>query len=93
MQGVTLVDTAVLQNLIDKVGEMQELVMNQKPDRYVSSKEAAVIMGFSEVWVCKNKALIGFSTIGTAIRFKLSDIEKFMADNYFKIQTKRRGKA
>ena len=90
MKGISIVETAVLQTLIERIEELQSVVLNQMPDRYLSSKEAAAIIGFSEQWICNNKKYIGFSTIGTSIRFRLSDITKYMEGNYFKMENKRR---
>ncbi|MEO6522189.1 MAG: helix-turn-helix domain-containing protein [Mucilaginibacter sp.] len=92
MEGISLVETSTLETLISEVRGLRDTVLSGKPDRYLSSSDAAAMMGFSEVWICNNKQHIGYSTIGKSIRFKVRDIEAYMEANYFKIQSKRKGK-
>ena len=95
MNGVTLFETPAVLELIEKIAQLSERVeaMHQELKtmaeiKFLNSKEAAEMMGFSEVWICNNKQHIGYSNIGKSIRFKVSDIEAYMEQNYFK--TKRR---
>lgn len=89
MEGVSLVETATLNQLISEVRLLAAKV-NTDNNKYLSSAEAAEMMGFSEVWICNNKQNIGYSTIGKSIRFKVKDIEAYMEANYFKTKSPRR---
>jgi hypothetical protein len=93
MNGVTLFETPAILELIQKITILNERVEAmhlelRDRNKYLNSKEAAGMMGFSEVWICNNKQHIGYSNIRKSIRFKVSDIEAYMEQNYFK--TKRR---
>lgn len=44
------------------------------------------LTGFSSKWVNDNKHLIRFSTVGGCLRFKRTDVEQLIEENYFKAQ-------
>jgi excisionase family DNA binding protein len=92
MEGISLVETKVLQALIDKVDAIQGYVekVTSKDNPYMTIEETAQTMGFTKVWVINNKHDIGFSSIGRSIRFKRKDVEAYMEQNYFKSKSPRR---
>jgi hypothetical protein len=97
MEGITLVETETLNQLIGEVRDMKafvakaayELSESKKP--YLSVTEAMQFTGFGKSWVMENKHLIGYSTVGGCLRFKRKDIEAYMEANYFKAKINRRG--
>jgi len=56
---------------------------------YLTVAEVAELTGFSKGWVNEHKSDIGFSSIGSSLRFKRKDVDEFMEENYFKIPKKR----
>jgi len=96
MEGVTIVETKVLQELIFKLETLsgrveamyQELDGTRKP--YLTLREASAFIGFSMAWVNDHKFDIGCSTVGGQVRFKRKDIDWFMQQEYYKSKTPRR---
>lgn len=95
MQGVSIVETATLVALINKVENLEGMVsstLNQLKDKskpYLSTAEVMLLTGFSKNWVLLNKDKIGFSKLGKDLIFKRSDVADYIEQNYFKIKTKR----
>lgn len=96
MNGVSIVETATLERLIDKVEELKSTVtdtLSQLADTkkpYLSAQEVMELTGFGKTWLNANKQDIGFSTVGGALRFKRKDVEEYMNQNYFKAKATRR---
>lgn len=96
MEGVSIVETATLLNLISTVERLEKTVTGtlavlkdtQKP--YLSSQEVMEITGFGKRWLNDNKQDIGFSTVGRCLRFKRKDLEEYMSQNYFKTKKPKR---
>lgn len=95
MEGVSIVETAVLKQLIDKIENLEgmvtstltELKESKKP--YLSTEEVMLLTGFKKNWVLLNKAKIGFSKLGKDLIFKRTDVEEFINQNYFKLKNKQ----
>ncbi|TBO35946.1 helix-turn-helix domain-containing protein [Pedobacter kyonggii] len=91
MEGVSIVETAVLKELINKIENLEVMVsatLNQLKDSrkpYLSTEEVRDMTGFGKNWVQLNKNKIGFSKPGKELIFKRSDVDEFMSKNYFKI--------
>jgi hypothetical protein len=96
MEGVTILETKVLQELIDKIIKLSESVeaIRQELDgtrkTYLTLKEASAFIGFSTAWVNEHKFDIGCSTVGGQVRFKRKDVDWFMQQEYYKSKTPRR---
>jgi hypothetical protein len=96
MEGISLVETQTMQALIAEVKDMKavvvtalaELASSKKP--YLTAQEVMEITGFGHNWLHQHKQDIGYSTIGTSIRFKRKDVEAYMEANYFKSKAPRR---
>jgi len=90
MNGVTIIETEVLNRLIATVETMHSQMsaiadqMHSHTKPYLSVTDVCAFTGFGKTWVNDNKADIGFSSIGAAIRFKRADVVSFMDANYFK---------
>ena len=90
MEGISLVETKTLQALIFSVEDMKmtvistlaELKDTKKP--YLTAQDVMELTGFGKTWVNDNKQDIGFSTVGGCLRFKRTDVEEYMNQNYFK---------
>lgn len=90
MEGVTILPTETLQNLISKIDMMseqfnqvaQELKESKSP--YMNSKQVMAITGNGKTWLNDNKHLIGFSKKNGQLTFKRSDVMEFMERNYYK---------
>lgn len=95
MEGVSLVETKVLQALIGSISELKDTVMStvaelkdaKKP--YLTANELMEMTGFGKTWVNDNKHIIGFSTIGGCLRFKRKDVVEFMEENYYKLKVNK----
>ncbi|WPU91847.1 helix-turn-helix domain-containing protein [Mucilaginibacter sabulilitoris] len=92
MEGISLVETKTLQDLILEIKSLKDSVAksNTETDRYLNSQEAAKVIGVSEAWMCKIKQDIGYTSIGKIVRFKRSDLIAYMEANYFKTKSPRR---
>lgn len=90
MQGVSIVETAVLQALIFKVEALEDKVMStleeiqeaKKP--YLTLKEAGVLLNKSEKWMHTNKHEIGCSRTGGDWLFQRKHIINYINQSYFK---------
>ena len=95
MEGVSIVNTAVLEALIGKVTNMETTMLNtlaelkdaKKP--YLTAHDLMEITGFGKTWVNDNKQDIGFTTVGGCLRFKRKDVEEYMQQHYFKAKKRR----
>lgn len=94
MEGVSIVETAVLKQLIDKIENLEHMVssaLNQLKDfqkPYLSAEDVREMTGFSKNWIQLNKNKIGFSKPGKELIFKRKDVEEFLEQNYFKLPKK-----
>jgi len=96
MEGITIIETAAFQELLSKIESMtkvieivdQELKGALKP--YLTVAEVASLTGFGKSWVMDHKSEIGYSTIGSSLRFKRKDVDEFMEERYFKNKSPRR---
>ncbi|MBC7566362.1 MAG: helix-turn-helix domain-containing protein [Pedobacter sp.] len=92
---VLVIEAEAYKNLINQFTEMKEFMQkltdqmyaNTKP--YLSVTEVCALTGFGKTWVNDNKADIGFSSVGGAIRFKRNDVTEYMEANYFKSKIRR----
>jgi excisionase family DNA binding protein len=95
MEGVTLIETAALQDLIGSIERMELIVtstvaeLKKSKNPYLTTADVTELTGFGPKWVQDNKAAIGFSMIGNHCRFKRSDVEEFMEQNYFKSKKRK----
>jgi hypothetical protein len=90
MEGISLVETASLQALITSIEDMKMTVVstmeelkNAKKD-YLTVREVMEITGFTKQWVTNYKQNIGFTCVGSHLRFKRQDVEDFMNRFYVK---------
>jgi hypothetical protein len=96
MNGLTVVETEVLQALIVKLDRVEKLFtdtaaqLKETKKPYLTAQEVMEVTGFGKSWLNDNKQNIGFSTVGGCLRFKRSDVEAFMSTNYFKTKAPRR---
>lgn len=96
MEGVSIVNTEVLESLIGSVTDLKESVLltmaelkdAKKP--YLTANDVMQVTGFGKTWVNDNKHLIGFSTVGGCLRFKRKDVEEYMEQNYFKAKKSKK---
>jgi hypothetical protein len=96
MQGVSIIETETLLNLINKVEKLEQTVVgtlasladSKKP--YLTAHEVMDLTGFGKTWLNDNKQDIGYSMVGGCLRFKRKDLESYMESNYFKTKAPRR---
>lgn len=96
MNGVSIIETATLERLINKLDNMEsvftstiaQLKSTKKP--YYTAQEVMEVTGFGKTWLNDNKQYIGFSNVGGCLRFKREDVEEFMNTNYFKAKSNHR---
>jgi hypothetical protein len=95
MEGVSIVETATLVELIHKVENLEGMVsstLNQLRDSrkpYLSAEDVMEMTGFGKKWIQLNKDKIGFSKPGKELIFKRTDVDEFITKNYFKLKTSR----
>lgn len=90
INGLSLVETKALQDLIDEVTHLKstvletisELKSTKKP--YLTINEVVDFTGLSRSSIHKFRDEIGHTTSGGCVRFKRKDVEEFMEENYFK---------
>lgn len=63
---------------------IQKSESNRDKDRWLTPKEVAAYVGFTTAWVKERSAIIGASQDSRGLRYKKSDVEKFMQSRYFK---------
>lgn len=67
----------LIQAMFEKMSEAAQ-------DRWLSPKEAAEYTGFKQAWIKQRSAKIGAFQDGMGLRYKRSDIDKYMKENSFK---------
>ena len=87
MEGVSLVETSVLTQLIYKIESLESTVKNEinknfKP--YLTTKEVCELLNKSENWVLLHQSDLGSSKRTGTLLFKRKDIEEFIDEGYFK---------
>ena len=94
MEGISIIETATLKDLIFQLQDLKQTVsvalsdLKEKSKPYITSQELMDLTGFGKTWVNDNKALIGFTTVGSHLRFKRKDVEEYIEKNYYKLKTK-----
>ena len=95
MPTVAVVDDHLLKTLIIEIKTMGERVnqitseLKQAKKPYLTAQELMEFTGFGKTWVNDNKQLIGYTTVGGCLRFRRTDVENFMEENYFKVKQKK----
>jgi excisionase family DNA binding protein len=96
MEGVSIVPTETLQALIGSVEKMELIVVSTlaqlkefETKKWMTINEVAEFTGLSRSAVNTNRVAIGFTDSGNCIRFKRSDVEEFMEQNYFKSKKRK----
>jgi len=95
MEGVSIVDTAALTALINKVENLEHMVsttlsqLKESTKPYLSTAEVMLLTGFGKNWVLLNKEKIGFSKLGKDLIFKRKDVDQYIEQNYFKLHNSR----
>lgn len=87
---VAIIDNQLIENLISKINSLDayvnelktEVEVKSKP--YLSTQDLMELTGFSSKWVIDNKSKIGYTEIGSQLRFKRKDVERFIEQNYIK---------
>lgn len=88
---VAIIDNELIETLIAKIQTLDAYVRELKADvdtkskPYLSSQDLMELTGFGKTWINDNKQFIGYSTVGGCLRFKRSDVEEFMSENYFRV--------
>ena len=96
MNGVTLFETPVVLELIEKITQLSERVeamhaeLTEARKPYLNGKEVMALTGFGHNWLDQNKQHIGYSKMSGCLRFKRKDVEAYMEQNYFKTKISRR---
>ena len=96
MNGLTVLETPTLLELIQKITHLSERVeamhleLKDTKKPYLNTKEVMEITGFSKTWLNSNKHDIGCSVVGGELRFKRKDLEEYMSQNYFKTKKTKR---
>ncbi|CAM4215420.1 Helix-turn-helix domain-containing protein [Pedobacter westerhofensis] len=92
MEGISLVETKTLKDLVGSVAILAEMVNSTMSELkgaykpYLTTEDVMEITGFGKSWVTANKQDIGFTTVGGCLRFKKEDVDEYMCRNYFKIK-------
>ena len=92
MEGVSIIETAVLQEVINKINSLEnyiskavdELEQTKKP--YLTVKELMSWTGWTRDWITDNKQNIGYSKIAGLLMFKRKDVEEFIQQGYHKVK-------
>ena len=87
MEGVTIIETKVLQDLIAAIKSMEatvekELMRNSEP--YLTTEDVCRLLKKSKNWVMLHKAELGFSKRTGTLLFKRKSIDEFIEEDYFK---------
>lgn len=96
MEGITIIETSVFQELISKIDSMrdiletldQELKDTRKP--YLTIQDVMQLTGFGIDWVNDHKGDIGYFNVGRSIRFKRKDVQEYMEGHSFKLPRRAR---
>ncbi len=70
--------TKLTKAMFDKMSEASQ-------DRWLSPEEAAQYVGFKPAWVKARASKIGCFKDGCGLRFKRSDIDRYMKENSFRV--------
>ncbi len=95
MEGVSLIESSVLQSLISEVQNLRSTVLETiselKDARspYLTTQEVMDMTKFGKTWVNQNKHIIGCSTPNGQLRFKRKDVEAYIEANYVKVKTRK----
>lgn len=89
MDGVSLVETKVLNMLIDRIESLESSVIEQierhtKP--YLTTKDVCDMLNKSENWVLLHKNELGSSKRSGTLLFKRKDVEEYIEEGYFRIK-------
>lgn len=93
MEGVSIVESSVLNKLIYEIqtlGERVEKMAKEQEESkspFMNSKQVMDMMIKGKTWLNDNKQRIGFSKKGGQLIFKRSDVVAFMENDYFKVKT------
>ncbi|WP_316745147.1 helix-turn-helix domain-containing protein [Pedobacter antarcticus] len=95
MEGVTVIETKVLQNLIGSIEDLKITVSSKISeldginDKYLTISDVMDLTGLSRSTVDKFRDSIGFTNSGNCVRFKRSDVIEFMDRNYYKTSKRK----
>lgn len=90
MEGVTIIETSVLEKLIAKIEQLESTVkttladINNKTKPYLTTKEVCELLSKSENWVLLHKHELGYSKRTGTLIFKRKAIEEYIDEDYFK---------
>jgi hypothetical protein len=87
MEGVTLIETKVLNRLISRIESLESSVvqeLNKYTKPYLSTKDVCEMLNKSENWVLLHKADLGCSKRTGSLLFKRRDVEDFIEEGYMK---------
>lgn len=94
--GMTLIDTQVLEKLINKLDSLEQAVTTTIKDLkstttpYLSTKQVCEMLNVSENWVLLHKDDLGSSKRTGKLTFKRKAIEEFIEEDYFRISRRAR---
>lgn len=93
MTGITLIETPVLEALINGVKKSNDLLTQiasaaKVEDNYLSIDEASQYLGFGKSWISERQEEIGYYQDGKDRRFKRADLDAYMANHFIKRKTK-----
>lgn len=88
---VIVIGSEAWKALIFEIMETRKLVevmfakmSDNASDKWLSPKEAAEYVGFKPAWIKARSAKIGASQDGCGLRYKRSNLDKYMESNSFK---------
>jgi len=91
MEGVTIIETKVLQDLISNIQSLQQTVkeeLTRNSDPYLTTKDVCRLLKKSENWVLLHKDDLGSSKRTGTLLFKRSAIDAYIEQDYFQKSTK-----
>lgn len=95
MEGLTIIETKVLQQYIKSLEDLKLTVMStiaelkETKSPYMTAQELMDFTKFKKDWVNDNKQLIGYRMVSGQLRFRRSDVIDFMEQNYFKSKKRK----
>ena len=90
MEGVSIVPTTLLQDLIYKVEDLHKQVCQMNAERkeqsapYLTTAQVCKYLNKSRNWVMTHKNHLGCSKRAGTLLFKRADIDEFINSDYFK---------
>ena len=97
MNAVQVIDAGALNDLKNMFVESQRMVRELatenaalKSKKLLSVAEVAEMTGYSTVTINRRKEEIGFFTEGKDIKFKPSDVDAWIEENYIKPKSRQR---